>query len=353
VIFDCNGSLIQGFDGTGDGIRLGWGTYPDGADSNTVKNCTLDNWENGINIIEDSDYNNITNITVTGNDYGLNLFDSNFNNITDIITDNNNMYGFFIDNSESNTLIRITAVDNVYGFYLDTSGNTLIRDSKITGTGAWGIVMDEAGQGNANRIYNNFFNNSNNIRFSGTIFDNEWNLASPGLGPNIVGGPDIGGNYWGRPDGSGFSDTCTPDGVTGFCQNDLNLTNMMPCSGSSCSGNTDWMPLTDSCAPDCLFEYGICWCMATVAGENCDDTCDTWGGGLSCYDPDWSLYEEDCSLHEEFGLSCSPCSYRPDPVDPSQNTVSGECYYTNSSSPPRDFSCGSSGVNLKRICPCQ
>jgi PKD repeat protein len=37
------------------------------------------------------------------------------------------------------------------------------------------------------------------------------------MGPNIVGGPYIGGNFWGKPDGTGFSQTHADADLDGFC----------------------------------------------------------------------------------------------------------------------------------------
>ncbi len=66
---------------------------------------------------------------------------------------------------------------------------------------------------NNNLIYNNYFNNSENIQVSestGTI----WNIT-PVPGINIAGGPNIGGNYWADPNGTGWSQV-HPDIGGGF-----------------------------------------------------------------------------------------------------------------------------------------
>ncbi|AKB79210.1 surface layer protein B [Methanosarcina horonobensis HB-1 = JCM 15518] len=58
-----------------------------------------------------------------------------------------------------------------------------------------------------NGIYNNYFNNSLNVRFGPGAGGNIWN-NSPASGTNIAGGPSIGGNFWAKPDGTGFSQVC-------------------------------------------------------------------------------------------------------------------------------------------------
>jgi PKD repeat protein len=49
------------------------------------------------------------------------------------------------------------------------------------------------------------------VVFTGEPFKaNAWSVA-PGAGPNVEGGAEIGGNFWGAPDGTGFSQQ-NPDG---------------------------------------------------------------------------------------------------------------------------------------------
>lgn len=74
-----------------------------------------------------------------------------------------------------------------------------------------------------NRIYNNLFNNSLNAYITGiSPIYNYWNTTNQ-TGPNIVGGPYIGGNYFGKPDCTGFSGTCRDLDGNGFCDSVYNL----------------------------------------------------------------------------------------------------------------------------------
>jgi cell wall-associated NlpC family hydrolase len=72
---------------------------------------------------------------------------------------------------------------------------------------------------NNNEIYNNYFNNTNNAYDNGK---NTWN--DPTGGPNIVGGPYIGGNYWSDYNGTDTSgdmlgDTELPYNCSGGIKN--------------------------------------------------------------------------------------------------------------------------------------
>jgi len=150
---------------------------------------------------------NSTNITVrdlvlTNNREGV-LFIYTNNSRIENVTASNNDYGIYLSCSSNNTVTNNTLWNNDYGIYLDpSSGNT---------------------------IYNNYFNNTNNAYDDGT---NTWNTTNT-TGPNIIGGPYLGGNYWSDYsgvdiNGDGFGDT--PYNITG-------------------GFNKDYLPLVPSAPP--------------------------------------------------------------------------------------------------------
>ncbi len=106
----------------------------------------------------------------------------------------------------SKNLINANGKDGIserYDSYPHTITGNRITNNKDTGV---------AGTYSALTIYNNYFyNNVNSGYQSGTL------SVSKRAGPNIVGGPYIGGNFWGQPNGKGFSQI-TPDvNHDGFC----------------------------------------------------------------------------------------------------------------------------------------
>ncbi len=78
---------------------------------------------------------------------------------------------------------------------IELFNNTIISSAEC------GIFIPDY-EGNE-RIYNNYFNNTLNVKL-GISGGNTWNNSLTS-GTNIVGGPYLGGNFWAKPDGTGFS----------------------------------------------------------------------------------------------------------------------------------------------------
>jgi len=81
------------------------------------------------------------------------------------------------------------------------------------------------GQLNKNlKIYNNYLNS---ITKEITLYQtngSEIYLSIPKTpGRNVIGGNYIGGNYWAKPNGRGFSQTCSDNNRDGFCDSCLGL----------------------------------------------------------------------------------------------------------------------------------
>jgi parallel beta-helix repeat protein len=213
------------------GIHLYYSNY------NTLTNITSNsNYQDGINLYE-SDYNTLTNITSNSNyGSGIGLYFSNNNNLTNITSNyNSNVNGIRLYYSNYNTLTNITSNYNFRGIVVDNSKYNIIENSIIQGNSQYGIYL--YGSSEANLIYNSIFNNTNNFYFD-RIYTNYWNTTLTS-GTNIVGGPYIGGNYWGSPDGTGYSDTCSDSNNDGICDNPYTLA----------TDNIDYLPLAKYVAP--------------------------------------------------------------------------------------------------------
>jgi parallel beta-helix repeat protein len=173
---------------------------------NTVLNSSE---ETGI-VLFNSNNNVITNNTASHNYYnGILLFNSSNNVITGNTASHNGYDGIYLYYSSNNTLTNNTAnSNNRRGIHLYYSSNNVITDNIASNNNDTGITLDNSSN---NKIYNNYFNNTDNAYDNGK---NTW-ISHPTGGPNIVGGPYIGGNYWSDYNGTNsdadmFGDTELP-----------------------------------------------------------------------------------------------------------------------------------------------
>lgn len=165
--------------------------------------------------------NIIVNTTAFDNVFGIALNGSS-NNTLNNNTVLNNKYGIYlVDDSNNNYLDSNTASNNDYGIYQVSSNNNTLRGNNVSNNIIWGIYFGYIAQGSSNNtIYNNFFINNVNFMFGDKI-ENNWNITkTPGI--NIAGGPNLGGNFWGNPMGTGFSQTCEDNDSDGICDSPYN-----------------------------------------------------------------------------------------------------------------------------------
>lgn len=246
-------------------ISSGFMSSPHGNRYGYISNNTI-NTDFGIRIYYSGNY------TIENNSAGMNLYKSSDN----LITGNNatSKGGIHIGYSLNNILTKNDVSSNEYGIYMSYAEGNLITNNRIIGSTQTGILLSEpwpsnnsminnyissnrcgieiAGGGtnntiagnivllnsdcgadissSGNIIYNNYFNNSRNIISSG---NNTWNVTKT-MGPNIIKGPNIAGNYWASPDRVGFGQTCPDDNEDGLCDSRYRLSN----------NNFDYLPLT-------------------------------------------------------------------------------------------------------------
>ncbi|WP_167880919.1 NosD domain-containing protein [Methanococcoides sp. AM1] len=144
----------------------------------------------GIHILDQARVTLVNN-TIYNNSAGIEMF-----SFADGHIYNNTIYG---------NEIGIDIVSNSYG---------KVANNTIYGNGEVGIRILDDSRGD---VYNNYFNNTMNAQTDEPdpdIGPSTWNTTKT-AGPNIIGGPYLGGNYWANPDGTGFSQT--HGGVDGIC----------------------------------------------------------------------------------------------------------------------------------------
>ncbi len=106
--------------------------------------------------------------------------------------------------------IKNLKIENfVHGIYFKLSRDNTIRDTTLSNND-YGIMFELSSN---NNILNNHFNNTHNVFISSS---NHWSTVKR-EGENIVGGPYLGGNFWGKPDGTGYSETCDDEDGDWIC----------------------------------------------------------------------------------------------------------------------------------------
>ncbi len=154
----------------------------------------------------------IENNKLLNNSRGIYLLRSNGNTVSKNNAANSGEYGIALQGSTGNTISGNTASDNQRGIYLGTSDGNIIISNTVQNNSVYGFFI--CGLSDEVRIYNNYFNSINMTIRNGK--SNSYNTTKT-AGTNIVGGPYIGGNFWGKPDGTGFSQTAVDrdgDGIS-------------------------------------------------------------------------------------------------------------------------------------------
>jgi nitrous oxidase accessory protein len=117
------------------------------------------------------------------------------------------VYNNTISNGSTGIFLREDCHDN------ELSNNTIIASNEC------GIYLLDYSANN--RIYNNYFNNSVNVKAENTE-GNIWNTTQS-LGANIVGGPNLGGNFWANLEGTGFSQVSNDSNSDGICDSPFKI----------------------------------------------------------------------------------------------------------------------------------
>ena len=167
------------------------------------------------------------------NNSGIQVGDSFSVNITRNEIRDNAGGGIWYHNvtGSSNAITNNNILNNTdtgIGMVMGT-GPVSIRKNTIS-SNPIGIILEPGVT--AISIADNIFNNTENVGAPSNISGITWSIGQES-GPNIIDGPFIGGNYWGKPDGTGFSQTHAA-GENGFTPipfpvlNDMSNIDLLP-----------------------------------------------------------------------------------------------------------------------------
>jgi parallel beta-helix repeat protein len=206
---ESSGNVLTGntaLNSTGSGISV-W----DSAENTLINNAASNNYVSVY--LQNSSKNTLFNNTVSASNYGMWIAFSSNNNLSDNSV-SNNKFGLYLKNSSDNQLSGNQANSNsMHGIYLGSSGNNVLNSNRVISNSEYGLYLLDSGNSS---IYNNYFNNVNNIYLQGSNAGTSLNTT---LKPakNIVDGAYLGGNFWATPEGDGFSQTHENQNGDGIC----------------------------------------------------------------------------------------------------------------------------------------
>ena len=250
VVVNGNGHTISG-----NGLFNTYGVSAyrrDGSLTNVVvTNLEIENFYYGCSFWN-THGGRIDGITVRKTAYGI-LLQSSTGNLVHAceVTDNRQGGILLLAASDGNTVLKNQADRQNWGLYLSASERNRVISNRVQDNLISGVGLFSAGN---TTIVNNFLNNTGNAGFEGSSLPNLWsnNLS---IGKNIIGGSLIGGNYWAKPDGTGFSEITADANSDGICDGPYDLgpgnVDQFPLHGRNAT--SDYIPIT---APIVITEPG-------------------------------------------------------------------------------------------------
>jgi beta propeller repeat protein/parallel beta-helix repeat protein len=200
--------------------------------SSDIENNTIVNCSNGIYITRFTGSNIVYNNTLMSNDKGIYVGDSGGNLFSNNTISKNNIGilvgGFTMEQAGANSILNNTISNNNIGisFEGDSSDNT-VTNNRVELNKQYGVYINQVSESpynGTNLFYNNIFNNTINFfNDTGNYTGNYYIVTSTNIsagknsialnttktsGTNIIDGSYLGGNFWAKPDGNGFSQTC-------------------------------------------------------------------------------------------------------------------------------------------------
>jgi parallel beta-helix repeat protein len=202
--------------------------------NNFTGNTLNSNGGHGV-YLTNSSTNTLDSNTASDNSRGIYLISSSGNNIINNAVLGNREFGILLSYSIDNNISGNEVSNGGRGIHLSTSQSNTISRNIIARNSISGIFMSSTS--NDNIFFDNYLNNVFNSDVKDGSAGNVWNVTKT-AGTNIVGGPFIAGNFWAKPDGTGFSQTATDgdgDGIadTAYKLPGNNYSDFLPLVGGS------------------------------------------------------------------------------------------------------------------------
>jgi len=233
IVYDSANNQVVGNTATGNG-RMG--LYVDFSDGNTLSNNRVaSNSQFGI-FLDYSSRTRIESNTVSGgSEQAVYLYDADSTELIGNTVSGAADYGLWISSSSGNTIRSNTISKNGKGGIvlngeetIPTNNNT-VTSNTVRDNGEVGIYLCRS---SGNVVTNNHFSNPVNARYGGSCGPSTWSTQKSS-GTAITGGSTLGGNFWGHPAGTGFSETNSDRARDGICDKPFTIN----------SANSDLLPL--------------------------------------------------------------------------------------------------------------
>jgi parallel beta-helix repeat protein len=173
---------------------------------------------------------NITNLAISNWEDGCYLYHATNGSMNDTTISDCSYAGIFLDGGTAGLAIDDnTLTSNYYGLLSRSTADIRIEHNRITGSQNAGLDLISMNQ---SLIADNQFINTINLALPTTVTTIAWNTSKT-TGQNLAGGPYLGGNYWGNPTQTGFSDLAADQNRDGFADSPYQIA----------AGNMDLLPL--------------------------------------------------------------------------------------------------------------
>ncbi len=197
---NINENIVTSLHAINSNLTSQWAIYLKNDDGNSTGSSISNNTVSDIRFYENSTVDYQAGIFLS---HGINNTISN-NSIYRVYGSNQSSFyaGLCLTDGE-NCMIEGNDIDKgINGLILNNTFNCIVAGNRVKNE-SYGVWFNES---RGNSIYNNCFNNATEIKFTNNCSGNIWNTTKT-AGLNIAAGPYIGGNYWLKPDGTGFSQT--------------------------------------------------------------------------------------------------------------------------------------------------
>lgn len=173
---------------------------------------------------------NITNLVISNWEDGCYLYHATGGSVSENTISGCSYAGLFLDGGTTGLAVADNMLtSNNRGLLSRSTSNVRIEHNRITENQEAGLYLFSMNQ---SLIADNLLVNRPNLMLTTAVTTISWNTSKT-TGLNLAGGPYLGGNYWGNPTQTGFSDLAADRNRDGFADSPLQLT----------AGNQDQFPL--------------------------------------------------------------------------------------------------------------